>query len=52
MHENNFGMLEGYNLPVLDMGFPALLEDLEGRGLLDSTLIVVMGDGMPSSRLK
>ena len=44
MHENNFGMLKGYNLPVLDMGFPALLEDLEGRGLLDSTLVVVMGE--------
>jgi hypothetical protein len=44
MHENNFGMLKGYNLPVLDMGFPALLEDLEGRGLLDSTLLVVMGE--------
>lgn len=44
MHENNFGMLKGYNLPVLDMGFPALVEDLEARGLLDSTLIVVMGE--------
>jgi hypothetical protein len=44
MHENNFGMLKDYNLPVLDMGFTALVEDLDGRGLLDSTLIVVMGE--------
>jgi hypothetical protein len=44
MHENNFGMLKDYNLPVLDMCFPALVEDLEDRGLLESTLVVVMGE--------
>ena len=44
MHENNFGMLKSYNLPVLDMCYPALVEDLESRGLLDLTLIVVMGE--------
>lgn len=44
MHENNFGMLRSYNLPVLDLGFPALVEDLEARGLLETTLIVVMGE--------
>lgn len=44
MHENNFGMLKNYNLPVLDKCYPALVEDLESRGLLDSTLIVVMGE--------
>ena len=32
MHENNFGMLKDYNLPVLDMGFPALVEDLDVAG--------------------
>jgi hypothetical protein len=44
MHENNFGMLKNYNLPVLDKCYPALVEDLELRGLLDSTLVVVMGE--------
>ncbi|MBC8353664.1 MAG: DUF1501 domain-containing protein [Planctomycetes bacterium] len=44
MHENNFGMLKDYNLPVFDKLYPAFVEDLEARGLLDSTLIVVMGE--------
>lgn len=44
MHENNFNMLKGYNLPVLDLCLPALVHDLESRGLLDSTLIFVMGE--------
>jgi hypothetical protein len=44
MHENVFGMLKGYNLPILDLCYPALVEDLESRGLLDSTLVVVMGE--------
>lgn len=44
MHENNFAMLKQHNLPVLDALLPALVEDLEQRGLLDSTLIYVMGE--------
>lgn len=44
MHENNFAMLKEHNLPVLDTLLPALVEDLEQRGLLDSTLIYVMGE--------
>lgn len=44
MHENNFGMLKDFNLPILDRCVPALIEDLESRGLLDSTLIIVMGE--------
>ena len=44
MHSNNFGMLRNLNLPLLDQVIPALLSDLEGRGLLDSTLVVVMGE--------
>jgi hypothetical protein len=31
-------------IPPADEGFSALLEDLAGRGLLDSTLVVVMGE--------
>ncbi|MGL4551353.1 MAG: DUF1501 domain-containing protein, partial [Gemmataceae bacterium] len=31
-------------LPELDAGFSALIEDLSGRGLLDGTLVVCMGE--------
>jgi hypothetical protein len=44
MHENNFGMLRDFNLPLLDQCIPALVEDLDARGLLDTTLVVVMGE--------
>ena len=44
MHENNFGMLKNHNLPILDQVYPALIQDLEDRGLLDSTLVIVMGE--------
>jgi uncharacterized protein (DUF1501 family) len=37
-------MLKDFNLPLLDQVIPALLQDLEGRGLLNSTLVVVMGE--------
>ena len=43
MHENTFGMLR-FHLPVLDQIVSALLSDLEQRKLLDSTLVVVMGE--------
>jgi hypothetical protein len=43
-HEKNFSMLQDFNLPNLDEIVPPLLEDLEARGLLDSTLVVVMGE--------
>jgi uncharacterized protein (DUF1501 family) len=51
MHENNFGMLKGFNLPLLDQVVPALIDDLEVRGLLDSTLLVVMGEMGRSPRV-
>jgi hypothetical protein len=44
MHENNFGMLKNHNLPILDQVYPALIQDLEERGLLESTLVIVMGE--------
>ena len=44
MHSNNFGMLKDFNLPLLDQVVPALVQDLDERGLLDSTLVVVMGE--------
>jgi hypothetical protein len=51
MHENNFNMLKDHNLPILDQAIPTLLQDLEQRGLLDSTLVVVMGEMGRSPRI-
>ncbi len=44
MHQNNFGMLKDMNLPLLNEVFPALIQDLEDRGLLETTLVIVMGE--------
>ena len=43
-HQNHFEIVKGYRAPVLDQVYSALCEDLESRGLLDETLIVVMGE--------
>jgi uncharacterized protein (DUF1501 family) len=43
-HSNNFNLLKDASLPVLDQCYPALVKDLEQRGLLDSTLVIVMGE--------
>jgi hypothetical protein len=43
-HDNNFAMLREYLLPFLDRAVSALIDDLDARGLLESTLVVVMGD--------
>jgi hypothetical protein len=43
-HQNNFKSLKDRKLPVLDRGYSALLEDLDTRGMLDSTLVVWFGD--------
>jgi arylsulfatase A-like enzyme len=37
-------MLRSFNLPNLDQIASALIDDLDCRGLLDSTLVVVMGE--------
>jgi hypothetical protein len=39
-----FNVLKGTLLPQLDNGLGTLLEDLQLRGLLDETLVVVMGE--------
>jgi hypothetical protein len=51
MHVNNFGMLKDLNLPILDQVYPALIQDLDDRGLLDSTLVIVMGEMGRSPRI-
>lgn len=43
-HVNNFGRLKDQLLPPCDMAFSALVEDLETRGLLDSTLVIMLGE--------
>ncbi len=43
-HNRNFHILRDVNLPYFDLTYTALLEDLEGRGLLDETLVVVMSE--------
>jgi hypothetical protein len=43
-HARNFGVLRDYNLPYFDLTFSALMEDLEHRGLLAETLVVVMSE--------
>ena len=43
-HERNFPILKENHLPHLDETFSALMEDLDQRGLLDETLIVMMGE--------
>jgi hypothetical protein len=43
-HAQNFRALEDELLPMLDQGLSALLDDLDSRGLLEETLVVVMGE--------
>jgi hypothetical protein len=43
-HENNFGRLKNDLLPPADQGFSALIEDLDQRGLLDTTLVVALAE--------
>jgi hypothetical protein len=43
-HENNFPSLKNNLLPTVDQGFAALLRDLKDRGMLDTTLVLWMGE--------
>ena len=43
-HTRNFPILKENKLPGFDQVFTALLEDLDARGLLDETLIVMCGE--------
>jgi hypothetical protein len=43
-HANSFNRLKDHLLPAFDRAMTALLEDLRGRGLLDETLVVWMGE--------
>jgi uncharacterized protein (DUF1501 family) len=43
-HADNFNRLKNTMLPTFDRAASALLSDLHDRGLLDETLVVMMGD--------
>jgi hypothetical protein len=43
-HENVFGRLKDDLLPPADRAFAALIDDLTGRGLLESTLVLALGE--------
>jgi hypothetical protein len=43
-HRKNFSQLKDHLLPPADQAFTALVEDLDGRGLLDTTLVVALGE--------
>jgi hypothetical protein len=43
-HADNFGLLADWHGPLLDRVFTVLLDDLEERGLLRTTLLICMGE--------
>jgi uncharacterized protein (DUF1501 family) len=43
-HADNFRSLKNRLVPPMEQGFAALLDDLSERGLLDSTLVIWLGD--------
>lgn len=43
-HSDNFNQLKDHLLPSADQALSALIEDLDDRGLLDSTLVVATGE--------
>ncbi len=43
-HADNFGLLAEWHGPLFDRVFATLIDDLEQRGLLDTTLLVCMGE--------
>jgi hypothetical protein len=50
-HRDHFPLLKQSLLPYLDRALSALLEDMEQSGLLDETLVVVMGEFGRTPRL-
>jgi uncharacterized protein (DUF1501 family) len=43
-HKDNFNQMKNRLVPPMERAYAALLDDLSERGLLDSTLVVWMGD--------
>ena len=43
-HADNFGLLADWHGPLLDQVLSTLLDDLHNRGLLETTLVVCLGE--------
>jgi hypothetical protein len=43
-HQNNFAKLKGLLCPIFDRAFSAFVADLHERGLLETTLVVAVGE--------
>ena len=43
-HADNFGLMEDWHGPLLDHVFSTLMNDLDDRGLLETTLVILMGE--------
>lgn len=43
-HANHYPRLKNYLLPVFDQTYPALIRDLDARGLLDETLVICLSE--------
>lgn len=43
-HQDNFAKLSNLLCPTFDQAFPAFLQDLDNRGLLETTLVVAVGE--------
>jgi hypothetical protein len=50
-HQNNFAKLRNLLCPLLDRAFTAFVEDLHDRGLLETTLVVTLGEFGRTPRL-
>jgi hypothetical protein len=50
-HRNNFPKLKNLLCPIFDRAFSAFVEDLSARGLLDTTLVVALGEFGRTPRL-
>jgi hypothetical protein len=43
-HVDNFGLMKNTLLPPMDLAVSTLLDDLQDRGLLDTTLVAIFGE--------
>ncbi len=43
-HQNNFPKLKDHLCPIFDQCFPSFIEDLHDRGLLETTMVVAVGE--------
>jgi uncharacterized protein (DUF1501 family) len=50
-HQDNFPKLKNLLCPIFDQAFPTFLQDLDDRGLLETTLVVAVGEFGRTPRL-